>query len=129
MRQGASELTNNGIALIGASLSTSFTCDPQNLFNIYAYSIQISWNSGTTLTGTFHLEASDDPSNQNTGAPNSPAPTNWTLITGSTQDIVGTPGNITYDVTQCGYRWTRIVYTATIGDASIISAFINVKGS
>ncbi len=128
MRQDIIQLFIGGQPLAGTNLSSSFISDPTNLFSIYAYSIQVSWAGGSDLQGTFTLEASDDPGNQNTGGPNSFMPTNWTYVTGSSQVIVGSPGNILYDVAQTSYRWVRVVYTATSGSATVASGYINVKG-
>lgn len=127
MRQDSIKITISGASLVGTSMGTSFTSDPQNLFSVYAYSIQIAWSGGSAPVGSFKLQGSNDPGNSNIILNNN-APTNWTDITSSPQAISGSPGSILYDVTECSYRWVRVVYTATSGSATVSDAQANVKG-
>jgi hypothetical protein len=108
-------------------MASSFTTDPQNLFSAYAYSIQIVWSGGTSPVGAFVLQGSDDPAESNIVLRDN-APVNWTNITSSSQNISGTPGSILYDVTECSYRWVRVVYTAVSGSATVTSGYVNIKG-
>jgi hypothetical protein len=103
---------------------SSFSSDPQSLSRLYAYSMQIVWSAGSAPVGTFKLQGSDDPGEDRSNQ----LPTNWTDITSSSQAISGTPGSILYDVVTCSYRWTRLVYTATSGSATVTSAQMNAKG-
>lgn len=128
MRQGnTTSLTSSGVALAGGSMSVSFNSDPVSLISVYAYSIQLTWASGSTPVGTFKLQGSLDSGDNGLGQ-GYVAPTHWTDITSSSQSISGTPGSIIYDVTECSYRWVRLVYTSTSGSATIGVANINVKG-
>jgi hypothetical protein len=127
MRQGSIAIKISGAPLVGTSMGTSFTTDPVNLFSIYAYSVQIVWSGGAAPVGTFKLQGSNDPGDNGSGQAVS-LPTNWTDITSSPQSISGSPGSILYDVVECSYRWTRIVYTAASGTATITDSNINVKG-
>lgn len=120
MRQGSIKLVVNG------DMSGNITSTGINLISAYAYSIQAVWTGGTAPVGTFTLQGSDDPGDTGTGQGVS-QPVNWTTITGSSQAISGSPGSILYDVTECSYRWTRLVYTAGSGSATM-QATINVKG-
>lgn len=126
MRQGSVSLTIAGAPIAGTSMASSFHTDGVNLISQYAYSIQATWASGTSPAGTFTLEGSNDAGDTGSGQGVS-QPTNWTSITGSAQIIAGTPGSILYDVTECSYRWVRLVYTAASGSATL-SATMNVKG-
>ncbi len=128
MRQGSIALTIAGVPITSsASLAASFNTDGINLISIYAYSVQVSWSGGTAPVGTFTLQGSNDSGDAGSGQA-VVQPTNWTTVTGSSQSISGSPGSILYDVTECSYRWFRLVYTATSGSATITDALSNVKG-
>lgn len=128
MRQQSTPLTINGVKVAGsANLSTTFTTDAINLFSIYAFSIQVNWSSGAAPSGTFNLQGSNDPGDAGSGQAVT-KPTNFTNITNSSQAISGTPGSILFDVTECSYRWVRLVYTATSGSANVTNAQMNAKG-
>lgn len=92
------------------------------LNSTYAYSIQGIWSGGSAPVGTFKLQGSDD-----AGYAGGAQPTNWSDVTSSSQAISGTPGKILYDVTECSYRWVRLVYTHTSGSATL-NVTINTKG-
>ena len=115
------------LTLSSHSMAGNVTSNGINLINIYAFSIQVVWASGTSPVGTFKLQGSNDPVIFNSGQGEG-QPTNWTDIDSSDKAISGTPGSILYDVTQASYRWVRIVYTATSGSATISVANMNVKG-
>lgn len=128
MKQDSIVLTINKVAIAGnTTMASSFVSDPFNLFSIYAYSVQVNWSGGSSPIGSFSLQGSNDPANSNIILPNN-APVNWTTITSSPQTISGTPGSILYDVTECSYRWFRLVYTAVSGTANITNAQLQVKG-
>lgn len=87
------------------------------LYQVYGYSIQIVFTG--TPTGSFKLQASDDPVPQ-AGSPSITAqatPTNWTDIVNSTQAITAA-GSIIWTVTDAFYNWVRVVYTDTSGGTS-----------
>ncbi len=112
--------------LTNADMSASFNSPGINLISIYAYSVQIHWDTGSTPIGTFKLQASNDAGDNGSGQGVS-QPTNWTDITDSAQSISGGPGSVLYDVVATSYRWVRLVYTRTSGSATA-QAIINVKG-
>lgn len=120
MRQGSIVLLTN------ANMTSAVTSLGVNLISIYAYSIQAVWSGGSTPNGTFTLQGSNDSGDNGSGQGVS-QPTHWTTITGSSQAVTGTPGSILYDVTECSYRWVRLVYTPVSG-SSTLNAIINVKG-
>lgn len=127
MRQGSIQLTISGASMNGTSMASTFTSDPVNLISIYAYSIQIVWSGGASPIGTFKLQGSNDAGDNGSGQAVS-LPTNYTDILNSPQSISGSPGSILFDITQCSYRWVRVVYTATSGSATVTDSTMNVKG-
>lgn len=120
MRQQSSPLLTN------VTMGANITSLGINLISIYAYSIQVVWSEGSAPIGTFKLQGSNDAGDNGSGQGVS-QPTNWTNITSSPQDVSGTSGSLLYDVTECSYRWVRLVYTRTSGTATA-SATINTKG-
>ncbi len=127
MRQKSIAMTIGGLTAIGTSMASSFMSDPQNLFAVYAFGVQVAWSGGAAPIGTFKLQGSLDPDESNIILKNN-APVNWTDITSSPQTVSGTPGSILYDVTECSYRWVRVVYTASSGSSTVTDAQFNVKG-
>ena len=121
MRQQSSVMT-----LDTNDMEDPITSEGISLISIYAYSIQGVWSGGTAM-GTFTLEGSNDPGDNGSGQGVS-QPVNWTLIDGSSKAISGSPGSILYDVTQCSYRWVRLVYTPSSGIGATLSCTINTKG-
>jgi len=117
MRQSSVKIADN------IDIATSFTSQGINLISIYAYSIQ-AVHSGTAA-GTFKLQGSNDPGDNGSGQGVS-QPTNWTDISDSPQAVSGA-GSVLWDVTECSYRWVRMIYTATSGTGTL-NAIINTKG-
>lgn len=118
---------SNVALLSNQSMTGTVTSDGINLISIYAYSIQAYWSGGSGLTaGTFKLQASNDPGDNGSGQGVS-QPTHWTDVASSSQAISGASGSILYDVTECGYRWVRLVYTPS-GGSGTLTANINTKG-
>lgn len=125
MRQGNIVLTISRSPI--ANINSSFNTDAVNLISAYAYSIQLTWASGSTPVGTFTLQGSNDSGDASPGQ-GTVQPINFTTISGSSQAISGNTGSILYDVPQCSYRWVRLVYTSNSGTATVTAANINVKG-
>lgn len=120
-------MRQSSVALLASqSMGASFNSTGINLISIYAYSIQVVWNTGSTPIGVFKLQGSNDAGDNGSGQGVS-QPSNWTDITDSPQSISGGPGSLLFDITECGYRWVRLVYTRTSGSAAA-SATINTKG-
>lgn len=127
MRQSSVPLTISNVSIKGRSLTSSFNTDAVNLISIYAYSIQVVWSGSGTPIGIFSLQGSNDSGDIGSGQGVS-QPVNFTPITNSPQSISGNTGSILYDITECSYRWVRLVYTATSGTATITDATMNTKG-
>lgn len=120
-------MRQSSVALITAgNMGANITSSGINLISIYAFSIQAVWSGGSAPVGVFKLQGSNDPGDNGSGQGVS-QPTNWTDITSSPQAISGTPGSALFDVTECAYRWVRLVYTRTSGSATV-NAIMNVKG-
>ncbi len=90
----------------------------------YVYSIQAVY-SGTPV-GSLKLQASNDIVTLGAGG-GQPAITNWTDISGSTVGI-SAAGNYLWNVSNFGYRWTRLVYTQTSGTGTL-NVVLNAKGA
>ena len=90
------------------------------------FSIQVVFTG--TPTGSFFLEASDDP--YVIGANGTlNLPTNWTTVANSSQSV-SAAGNVMWDYGQCGFNWIRVSYTDSSGGTStavISSATFNGK--
>lgn len=120
-------MRQSSVALLTAqSMGASFNSTGINLISIYAFSIQIVWSGGSAPVGIFKLQGSNDAGDNGSGQGVS-QPTNWTDITTSPQSISGSPGSLLFDVTECSYRWVRLVYTRTSGSATA-NATMNTKG-
>lgn len=119
MRQSSVKLITN------ASMAAPITSLGINLISIYAYSVQGVWTGGAVV-GVFKLQGSNDSGDIGSGQGVS-QPVNWTDIVSSSQSISGSPGSILYDITECAYRWVRLVYTSTSGSATL-NVTINTKG-
>lgn len=116
----------------GTVLNAIITSVAQQVYNSFGFSAQVFFTG--TPSGSFHLEASDDPAAQaiSTGnyASAVTAPTNWSTIANSTF-VVSAAGNVMWDYDQPGFNWFRIVYVDGSSGAStavIASATGNIKG-
>lgn len=110
-------------------MESNFTLPPIWLGHIAYYSIQLVFAGGTP-DGTFKLQASNDPGNQDksSGGWDTSSMTNWTDIADSAQAVTSA-GNHMWSVENAGYLWVRVVWTdsATSG-TSLTSARAYVKG-
>lgn len=120
MRQNQVQIITDG------DMSGDVTSSVINLMNNYAFSIQCIWSGGAAPIGNFKLQGSNDNADQN-GINAIIVPTNWTDINSSVQPISGTPGSLLFDVTECSYRWARVVYLRTSGSGTL-QANLNTKG-
>jgi len=79
--------------------------------------------SGTAV-GVLSLQGSND-----VGSPFTPftGATNWTDITGSNANVTGS-GSVFWNYQNCGFKWVRMVYTASSGTGTITARY-NSKGS
>ncbi len=121
------KLFNQSLITAPQSLSTSFELFPIYMGNIVLCSIQLVFTGSPT--GTFKLQCTNDPGNPTLPGKvaQSSGVVNWTDIDDSSQNITE-GGNHTWNVTDIGYLWLRVVYTATSGTGSLIDARVTVKG-
>jgi hypothetical protein len=112
---------NNDPFILNQVLNANFNSVPQQLNQVFGYSIQ-GVITGTP-TGTVELQMSDDPNSGNV------FPVNWTVITGTSQSIAAA-GTFAYNVSDVGYTWVRLVYTdgSSGSSTAIMNAVINIKG-
>lgn len=108
-------------------MASSFALNPIYLGHIVDYSIQLVFTG--TPGGNFKLQVSNDLGNINatTEAEQVAGVTTWTDVAGSPQTI-SAAGDHTWAVDNAGYRWVRVVWTATSGSGTLISARVNGKG-
>lgn len=119
--------------LTAASMATSQNSNGEDLNQIFMYSIQAIWTG--TPVGTLKLQVSNDdvPSapvgNATAGTAQANVAANvvnWTDYTGSVTPVSG-PGNFMWIVSDGGYKWVRVVYTAVSGAGSLTVEY-NGKG-
>jgi len=108
-------------------LSQDWASEPIWLGHVYMYSVQLEFDGDPT--GTFSLQCSNDLGrNTDTRAIMGTGVVNWTDISGSDQSITES-GDHTWECSEVGYRWARIVWTNTGASGSLNSVRINTKGT
>lgn len=105
--------------LSSASAAVTQTSPAVNMNQLIYCSIQVVFTG--TPVGSLKVQISDDLTN----TPGSVV--NWTDFVGSTQAI-SAAGSFVYTMTASGYKWIRVVYTATSGTGTV-SAIYNGKGN
>ena len=111
-----------------AVMNTTINSAPYNVQQSYGYAIQADFTG--TPTGTFTLQASNDPATSYMpgNASNTNPVTNWSVITNSSYAVTAA-GNYMWNVYDVMYNWVRLVYTDTSGGTStaVLNANINAK--
>lgn len=119
------------IYAVGLVLNTTRNSTPQQLLNSYSFSIQIVFTG--TPTGTFKLQASDDPAAESVAygsAATVKPPSHWTDVDNSTF-TVSAAGNVMWNYSMPGFNWVRVVFldgSAGASTAIIASSNFNAKG-
>lgn len=110
----------NSQFLSGVALSASFNSGPQQIIDAKLYSIQLKF-TGSTCEFSTKIQVSSDPYGT--------VPTNWDDLADSTEAFTEA-GTFTYDVTDAGYVYVRLVVTDSSSGMNTgeLSARINVKG-
>lgn len=109
-------------------LNTTVSSTPMQLYEMYGFSIQVIITG--TPTGTFKLQASDDPVYASSVPAGARVVTNWTDVAGSSQSVTAA-GSVMWSATDAMYNFIRVVYTDASSGAStavITSATFNGKG-
>ncbi len=120
-------IANDTLIAATTSLAANWTSEAVYLGHIYSFSIQLVFSG--TPTGTFKLQGSND-----AGQPDNVSPalrqtgvTNWTDIIGSAQAVTAN-GDHTWNASNIGFAWVRVVWTSGAAQGSLTSARINIKG-
>lgn len=109
-----------------ADISVTVNTPPMLLANLAGFSYQAVLTGAPV--GTLKLQMSNDRGNTTnngqaaSGSTTNAGVTNWTDITGSSF-AVAAAGNWGWDYTLPGFRWVRLVYTATSGTGSMSVTF------
>ena len=118
--------SNNAVLVTNAVMNTTITSPAVQLDQIIGYAIQAVYTG--TPTGTFKLQASNDPVKLAYDV-NPQTPTNWTDIANSSYSV-SSAGIYTWNVTDVFYTFVRLVYTDGSSGTStaVLNANINFKG-
>lgn len=95
----------NSMGSVSISMAATFNMPAVYVYNQVICSIQLVFTG--TPAGNFKIQISNDHK-----VTTDFLPVNWTDYTGSSQ-TVSAAGDIMYDITDIGFAWVRIVYTAT----------------
>lgn len=109
-------------------MNATINSSPMQLQLGFSYSVQIFFTG--TPTGTFKLQASNDPATFAVTTQNIPASLNWTDVANSSFTVAAA-GNVMWDYSFPGYNWIRVVYTDGSSGSStaiITTATFNSKG-
>lgn len=88
------------------------------------FSVQLLFGTGSSPTGTFTLQVSNNRSGEIKVDAASIATSDWTDY--ATQAISAV-GNHMFNVANAGYRWARVTYTRTSGSGTL-TVNVTVKG-
>lgn len=122
---------NGPITVAGADagdLSASFNSDPFRLEQMDLVAIQAAVSGSALLNGTLKLQVSCDVGlDSGTGPGGILNVTNWTDYAGSETTITA-DGTTLWNVSQCAFKWIRVVYTRTAGTGTL-TIRANAKGA
>lgn len=102
-------------------LNTTVNSTPMQLYEMYGFSIQAVFTG--TPTGTFKLQASNDPVYASNIPAGARVVTNWTDIANSMVTVTAA-GDYMWNVTDSMYNFVRVVYTD--GSAGASTAVLTV---
>lgn len=112
--------------ITSGDMSGSLTSIGIDINQMFGYTVQAVW-TGSSPTGTFKLQISNDMVNDYMGSSNPAANvTNWTDYSGSSQAITAS-GDFAWIVSDSNYKWVRLVYTRTSGTGTL-NAILTAKG-
>ena len=118
---------NDQVIFDNLDMSVSRQSEPIYLGHIMHYSIQLKYTGSPA--GTFKLQVSNDLGeiDAQTRLVQGRAVQNWTDVADSAITI-SAAGDCMWTVENIGYRWARVVYIASSGTGTIVSARANGKG-
>ena len=117
----------------GSLISTqvALTADWQSpaiwLDSAIVYSLQITFSG--TPDGDFSIEMSNDDLDYDDIYLSGKTITNWTTVGSTTITAPGSADDAGWNVTDCGYKWARLVYTYNTTNGFLDSARFQVKGA
>lgn len=107
---------------IDGSMGASITSPAFSVYQIYGWSAQFTFTGSPV--GTFTVEVSDDPYQNEYNGPQTP--THWTVLADSSV-AVSAAGDVMYNVNLAFYNWVRFIYTRTSGTGTV-NGRMNLKG-
>jgi len=110
------------------AMASSFNLKPVYLGHICNFSIQLVFTGSPG--GNFKLQMSNDLGRIDAAseAEQEASISHWTDIADSAQTI-SAAGDHAWQFENAGFRWVRVVWTATSGSGTLTHAVANVKGS
>jgi hypothetical protein len=112
---------NDDLTWTNTAMTADRTTTAVWLGHIITYAIQIVVSGGTSPTGSFILQGSND----NTEVPGNVV--NWATVPNATIAITDN-GTVFFNVTDAGYKWVRVFYDFTSGTGTASYSRINGKG-
>lgn len=114
---------DNTLLLNGADASADIASSPITLESIYVFAVQAVFTGSPV--GTIKLQVSCDPGRTTSNAYGTDV-ANWSDLAGMSASI-SAAGLVMFNVTDAGYKWVRVVYTAASGIGGLTVRF-NAKG-
>jgi hypothetical protein len=106
----------NAVAVSAQPMNVNFSSPAFLVERVLNFAFQVDF-TGSTITGTFKLQGSCDPTDNVPANSVNPKVTNWSDITGSAAAITAA-GDFLWTVALPGYNYVRLVYTDTSGGTS-----------
>ena len=88
------------------AVTTIYDTGAIDVQQIELFSFDVSWQGGTSITGTVDLQVSNDKDG------------NFVAVDGSTNRIGDDNGKHIYNVTNMGYRYMKLVINLTAGNSN-----------
>lgn len=104
--------------LVNADMAINQQTRPIQLDQIFGAAVQASW-SGAPV-GELTVQVSDDDGVKGPII-------NWSGLSGTAADPVGTPDNYAWNLDSVNHRWARLVYVAVTG-SGILNVRATIKG-
>ena len=113
--------------ITNGDMSGNINSQGMDFNQIMLYSVQAVWTG--TPSGILKLQLSNDIVNPVIGSiGQANEVVNWTDYTGSPQTLSGSAGNFVWNCIYPGYRWMRLVYTAS-SSSGTLNVIVSAKGA
>jgi len=96
------------------SMAFSFNSESVSISDVYAYTVVLTWNSGSSIKGTFKLQASNDD-------------TNWVDLPKSDFDVKEDDGTAIIQVNKAYYPYVRVNWNKTSGSLGYVNIRLSSK--